>query len=97
MSGANEERGVDGASNSRDEASLSEPIANAHTDTSTRPQSARTLEQRLGNEDFARRGWQRLVELADRHTIIERGRVAWQGTSAALDADRDLWHRYLGV
>ncbi len=39
----------------------------------------------------------RLVRLADRHTIIERGRVAWQGSSAALDADRGLWHRYLGV
>ena len=40
---------------------------------------------------------ERLVKLADRHTIIERGRVAWQGTSAELDADRNLWHRYLGV
>jgi branched-chain amino acid transport system ATP-binding protein len=40
---------------------------------------------------------ERLVQLADRHTIIERGRVAWQGSSAALDADRELWHRYLGV
>ncbi len=40
---------------------------------------------------------ERLVRLADRHTIIERGRVAWQGSSAELDADRDLWHRYLGV
>ncbi|MGH8669758.1 MAG: ABC transporter ATP-binding protein [Burkholderiales bacterium] len=40
---------------------------------------------------------ERLVRLADRHTIIERGRVAWQGSSADLDADRDLWHRYLGV
>ena len=40
---------------------------------------------------------ERLVGLADRHTIIERGRVAWQGTSRELDADRDLWHRYLGV
>jgi branched-chain amino acid transport system ATP-binding protein len=40
---------------------------------------------------------ERLVRLADRHTIIERGRVAWQGTSAQLDADRSLWHRYLGV
>ena len=39
----------------------------------------------------------RLVKLADRHTIIERGRVAWRGTSAELDADRRLWHRYLGV
>jgi branched-chain amino acid transport system ATP-binding protein len=40
---------------------------------------------------------ERLVKLADRHTIIERGRVAWQGSSAELDADRNLWHRYLGV
>jgi len=39
----------------------------------------------------------RLVKLADRHAIIERGRIAWQGSSAALDADRGLWHRYLGV
>ena len=40
---------------------------------------------------------ERLVKLADRHTIIERGRVAWQGRSAELDADRGLWHRYLGI
>jgi len=40
---------------------------------------------------------ERLVKLADRHTIIERGRVAWEGSSAELDADRGLWHRYLGV
>jgi branched-chain amino acid transport system ATP-binding protein len=40
---------------------------------------------------------ERLVALADRHTIIERGRVAWRGGSAGLGADRGLWHRYLGV
>src|SRR3989442_6289211 len=40
---------------------------------------------------------ERLVRLADPHTIIHRGRVAWQGTSRELDADRGLWHRYLGV
>ena len=40
---------------------------------------------------------ERLVRLADRHTIIERGRVAWRGDSGALAADRGLWHRYLGV
>ena len=40
---------------------------------------------------------ERLIRLADRHTIIERGRVAWQGSSAELAADRGLWHRYLGV
>ena len=33
---------------------------------------------------------ERLIRLADRHTIIERGRVAWQGTSAELDADHGL-------
>ena len=40
---------------------------------------------------------ERLVEIADRHTILERGRVAWRGTSAELAADRELWHRHLGV
>ena len=40
---------------------------------------------------------QRLIALADHHTIIERGRVAWRGSSAQLDADRGVWHRYLGV
>jgi branched-chain amino acid transport system ATP-binding protein len=40
---------------------------------------------------------ERLVALADRHAIIERGRIAWSGTSAELAADRGLWHRYLGV
>jgi branched-chain amino acid transport system ATP-binding protein len=40
---------------------------------------------------------ERLVLLADRHTIIERGQVAWQGSSAELNANRALWHRYLGV
>jgi len=39
----------------------------------------------------------RLVALADVHTILERGRVVWQGNSAALAADRSLWHRFLGV
>ena len=40
---------------------------------------------------------ERLIALADRHTIIERGRSAWQGSSAQLAADHALWHRYLGV
>jgi len=40
---------------------------------------------------------QRLIQLADRHTIIERGRVVWAGPSAELAADPGLWHRYLGV
>ena len=40
---------------------------------------------------------ERLIKLADRHVILERGRVVWQGSSAALNADRALWTRYLGV
>ena len=40
---------------------------------------------------------ERLLPLADRHIILERGRVVWQGDSAALDADRTIWRRYLGV
>jgi branched-chain amino acid transport system ATP-binding protein len=39
----------------------------------------------------------RLIQLADRHVILEKGRVAWTGTSAALDADASIWQRYLGV
>jgi len=40
---------------------------------------------------------QRLIQLADHHTLLERGRAAWQGSSAELDADHGLWQRYLGV
>ena len=39
----------------------------------------------------------RLLRLADRHVILERGRVAWQGSSAELEADRGVWRAYLGV
>ena len=39
----------------------------------------------------------RLVDLAHRHVIIERGRLAWQGSSGELAADRSLWSRYLGA
>jgi len=38
-----------------------------------------------------------LRRLADRMTIIEKGRTVWTGTPAALDADPDLAHRTLGV
>jgi branched-chain amino acid transport system ATP-binding protein len=38
-----------------------------------------------------------LTKIADRHTIIEKGRVVWTGTSAELRADEALQHRYLGV
>ncbi len=38
-----------------------------------------------------------LARIADRHYIIEKGRVVWTGTSAQLRADKELQHRYLGV
>jgi branched-chain amino acid transport system ATP-binding protein len=38
-----------------------------------------------------------LCEIADRHTIIERGRVVWTGSSAELAATPELRHRYLGI
>jgi branched-chain amino acid transport system ATP-binding protein len=38
-----------------------------------------------------------LTKIADRHVIIEKGRVVWTGTSDALRADENLQHRYLGV
>ncbi len=40
---------------------------------------------------------QRLIQLADRHVILEKGRVAWTGSSAELDADPSIWQGYLGV
>jgi len=40
---------------------------------------------------------ERLIAIADHHTVLSRGRVAWRGSSAELGADRSLWHRYLGV
>jgi len=40
---------------------------------------------------------QKLITLADQHTIIERGRVVWQGSSQALSSQPDVWHRYIGV
>ena len=39
----------------------------------------------------------RLVEIADRHVILERGQVAWTGSSEELSSDTSLWSRYLGV
>jgi len=39
----------------------------------------------------------RLIDIADHHTVLSRGRVAWRGSSAELAADRALWHRHLGV
>jgi branched-chain amino acid transport system ATP-binding protein len=38
-----------------------------------------------------------LTRIADRHIIIERGRVVWAGSSADLAAASDVQHRYLGI
>ncbi len=40
---------------------------------------------------------ERLIKLADRHVILERGCAVWQGSSVELQADRSMWSRYLGV
>ena len=37
-----------------------------------------------------------LTRLAERHYMIEKGRVVWRGTSDELTADSDAVHRYLG-
>jgi branched-chain amino acid transport system ATP-binding protein len=38
-----------------------------------------------------------LTQLADRHYLIERGRVVWSGMSKELAASPEIQHRYLGV
>jgi branched-chain amino acid transport system ATP-binding protein len=38
-----------------------------------------------------------LIGLADRHHIVEKGRVVWTGSSTDLAGDKELQHRYLGV
>jgi branched-chain amino acid transport system ATP-binding protein len=38
-----------------------------------------------------------LTRIADRHYLLEKGRVVWTGTSAQLAASADVQHRYLGV
>jgi branched-chain amino acid transport system ATP-binding protein len=38
-----------------------------------------------------------LLQLADRHVVIEKGRVVWQGNGAALQAQPEIVSQYLGV
>ena len=38
-----------------------------------------------------------LTRIADRHYIIEKGKVVWDGTSSQLQDDIELQHRFLGV
>jgi branched-chain amino acid transport system ATP-binding protein len=38
-----------------------------------------------------------LKRLADRHYVIEKGRTVWRGTSADMDRDAEIVHRYVTV
>ena len=38
-----------------------------------------------------------LTEVGDRHYIVERGKVVWQGSSGELRSNEDIQHQYLGV
>ena len=38
-----------------------------------------------------------LTRIADRHYMIEKGKVVWDGTSSELQGDQDVQHRFLGV
>ena len=40
---------------------------------------------------------QALARVADRHYVLEKGRVGWVGNSRELAENRDMQHRYLGV
>jgi branched-chain amino acid transport system ATP-binding protein len=40
---------------------------------------------------------ERLLALADQHTILEKGRVVWQGDSTSLKARPEVWKQYLSV
>jgi branched-chain amino acid transport system ATP-binding protein len=37
------------------------------------------------------------LDFADSVLILERGRIAWQGTSEALRSDHELVEHYIGV
>lgn len=38
-----------------------------------------------------------LLKFADRHFVLEKGRVVWQGSSSALGAAPAIVQQYLGV
>jgi branched-chain amino acid transport system ATP-binding protein len=40
---------------------------------------------------------QALNKVADRHYVLEKGRVVWTGTSQELSAQQDIRHQYLGI
>jgi branched-chain amino acid transport system ATP-binding protein len=38
-----------------------------------------------------------LTQVADRHYILEKGRVVWSGGSAELSTNQEIQHKYLGI
>ncbi len=40
---------------------------------------------------------EKLIALADHHTILERGRVVWNGSNTELAKAPEIWQRYVGV
>ena len=38
-----------------------------------------------------------LTRIGDRHYIVERGRIVWEGSSDELRSNEDIQHQYLGV
>ena len=38
-----------------------------------------------------------LTELADRHYIMEKGRIVWIGDSSTLNSKKEIQHRYMGI
>ena len=38
-----------------------------------------------------------LLRLADRHYVVEKGRVVWSGDSGMLRANPQVLHEYVGV
>jgi len=61
----------------------------------THANQAATHEALLGELDGALHDF--VTRVADRHFILEKGRVVWSGTSGELSASPQTQHRYLGV
>ena len=38
-----------------------------------------------------------LTDLADRHYIMEKGKIVWIGDSSKLNSNKEIQHRYLGI
>ena len=69
------EQGATGDESDVGEKSATSETAHLEKPTGAERDFARTLEHRLGTEDFARRGWQRLLELADYVAHLVDGRT----------------------